>query len=116
LVSELSKLYIILHENVRKTIMKCTLDLHYDPTSDAEVHLIKILDLLNHLNNPNDAYLKGVDPAIITKYQEQLIDLSDQVQKLLQTQRIAKNNDPKQLERIRHVNDKQKYGLKDELR
>lgn len=96
--------------------MKCTLDLNYDPTLDSQAHLIKILDLLNHLNNPKDAYLQGVDPFIITKYQQQLIDLSDQVQKLLQTQRMAKNNDPKQLERIRHVNDKQKYGLKDELK
>lgn len=101
---------------MRKTIRKCTIDLDYDPTSDAQAHLMKILDLLKHLNNPNDAYLKGVDQAIITKYQEQLFDLSEQVQKLLQTQKSAKNNDPKQLERIRHVNDKAKYGLKDELK
>jgi hypothetical protein len=35
---------------------------------------------------------------------------------LLQTQRVAKNNDPKQLERIKNAGNNEKYGLKDELK
>ena len=68
-VTELSKLYIILHEHVRQTILKCTLNLAYDPTEDCHSHLNTILDLLKRLNDPNDTYLKGIDASLLNKYQ-----------------------------------------------
>lgn len=69
----------------------------YDPTEDCNKHLTTILDLLKRLNEPNDAYLEGVNPSIITKFEEQLYDLSEQVQKLLKTNMYAKRIDVKQL-------------------
>ncbi len=68
-VTELSKLYIILHEHVRQTILKCTLNLTYNPVDDCHKHLNTILDLLKRLNDPNDTYLKGIDPSMLNKYQ-----------------------------------------------
>lgn len=68
-VTELSKLYIILHEHVRQTILKCTLNLTYDPSEDCHRHLNTILDLLKRMNDPNDAYLRGIDQLLLNKYQ-----------------------------------------------
>ena len=35
-----------MHENIRKTILKATVDLTYDPAPDAEQHFVKIIELL----------------------------------------------------------------------
>lgn len=115
-VGELSKLYIVLHEQVRSTILKCTLDLGFDPTPQAQLHLARILDLLQRLSDPTDQYLRAIDPAIPHKFQQQLLDLAQQLQKLLQTYRAASSIDPSQLVRIPNPRRHPPHGLKDELR
>lgn len=88
----------------------------YDPTPDCHKHLRTILDLLQRLNEPNDSYLRGISPGILTKFEEQLYDLSEQVQKLLKTNVLAKGIDVDQLQGIKPDNNKEEFGLKDELR
>jgi len=100
-VGELSKLYIILHENVRETILKCTINLQYNPTNDCNNHLKTILDLLKRMNDPLDTYLMGVDVHILNKFEEQLYDLSGQVQKLLETYGFTTGIDVTKLEAIK---------------
>lgn len=96
-MGELSKLYIIIHENVRETILKCTVNLKYDPTPECHRHLTTILELLNRINNPLDAYLAGVESSILNKFEEQLYDLSGQVQKLLESYNNSTGIDVRQL-------------------
>lgn len=75
---------------MRQTILKCTLNLNFDPTHECHSHLSTILDLLKRINDPHDVYLAGVSLSIISKFEEQLHDLSDQVQQLLQSYISAK--------------------------
>lgn len=78
----------------------------YDPALDCQKHLTVILDLLKRVNDPSDSYLTGVSSSIITKFEEQIYDLSEQVQKLLKSNINAKAIDVKQLERIKRGNEK----------
>ena len=68
------------------------------------------------MNDPLDSYLMGVDAHILNKFEEQLYDLSGQVQKLLETYGFTTGIDVHKLEAIKKENDKEKYGLKDELK
>jgi hypothetical protein len=115
-VGELSKLYIIYHENVRETIRKCAVNLKYDPTPDCHRHLTTILDLLKRMHDPTDIYLNDVDPSILSKFEEQVYDLSQQVQKLLQTYNNSLGIDVTLLEGIKQSKDREEFGLKDEIK